>query len=383
MGSEPKLLIGRNRQNKSMKLTRRELGRYALAAIPATQLLSAKPNSFFNGVGIGINAPISFRGLPGAADDIIANMTTVGLSTCELRLQPIEGFLRGTGATPLPNQGRRGGGGPPPGGAGRGRGDAGSVGATATDQGGLPGGQQPGGRGAPGGRGGRASLTPEQEAAQRQANEELDKWRLSLSSDKFTGFRKKFEDAGIFINILKVDNINNMSDDIVDYAFTVGKLVGAASLSTEIPLDASKRIGQFADKHKMLIGYHGHTNISDPQAFAKPESWETAMSWAKYNGVNLDIGHFTAANSTSPVPYLKKWRERVTHLHLKDRKYNNGANLAWGQGDTPIVEILQLIRDQKWPIQGMIEWEYRAPEGSNCMKELTVCLEFARKALMS
>jgi hypothetical protein len=73
-----------------MKLTRRELGRYALAAIPAARLLSAKPNSFFNGVGIGINAPIGFRGLPGAADDIIANMTTVGLSTCELRLQPID-----------------------------------------------------------------------------------------------------------------------------------------------------------------------------------------------------------------------------------------------------------------------------------------------------
>ena len=363
-----------------MKLTRRDFTGIALAAIPTARLLSAKPNSFFNGVGIGINAPISFRGLPGAADDIIANMTTVGLSTCELRLQPIEGFLRGTGATPLPNQGRRGGG-PPDGG----RGDAGA--AAADSQGGPPAGGRgdadaPGGRGR-GGRGGRAPLSAEQEAAQRQANEELDIWRLSLSSDKFTGFRKKFEDAGIFINILKVDNINNMPDDIVDYAFTVGKLVGAASLSTEIPLDASKRIGQFADKHKMLIGYHGHTNIADPQAFAKPESWETAMSWAKYNGVNLDIGHFTAANSTSPVPYLKKWHDRVTHLHLKDRKYNNGANLPWGQGDTPIVEILQLIRDQKWPIQGMIEWEYRAPEGSNCMKELAVCLEYSRKALMS
>ena len=133
----------------------------------------------------------------------------------------------------------------------------------------------------------------------------------------------------------------------------------------------------------MLVGYHGHTNINDPQAFAKPESWETAMSWSRYNGVNLDIGHFTAANSTSPTPYLKKWHERVTHLHLKDRKYNNGPNVPWGQGDTPIVEILQLIRDEKWPIQGHMEWEYPAPAGSNCMKELAVCLEFARKALMS
>jgi hypothetical protein len=114
-----------------MKLTRRELGHHALATLPAAGLLSAKPNPFFNGVGIGINPPIGFRALPGARGDIIATMTTVGLSTCELRSQPIEGFLRRTGASPLPNQGRRGGGGPPPDGASRGRGDAGAVGATA------------------------------------------------------------------------------------------------------------------------------------------------------------------------------------------------------------------------------------------------------------
>lgn len=317
--------------------TRRDFGRLALAALPAARLLSAEPNSVFNGVAIGINAPISFRGLPGTADDIITNMTTLGLSVCELRLQPIEGFIRGTGANPLPNAPRRG----------RGQ-----------------------------------SLTPEQEAEMQAANEELDKWRLGLPSDVFTSFRKKYEDAGISIPILKIDSINTMSDDIVDYCFEVAKLVGAKALSAEIPVSTTKRIGQFAEKHKMLVGYHGHTNTADPEAFATPESWETAMSYSAYNGVNLDIGHFLAANSLSPLPYLEKWHERVTHLHLKDRKTDMGPNMIWGEGDTPIVECLQMIRDEKWDIPGIIEWEYRAPEGSDVMTELARCIEYCRKALV-
>jgi hypothetical protein len=50
-----------------MQMTRRDLGKLALAALPATQLF-AKPDSKFGGVQVGINAPYSFRGLPGTAD---------------------------------------------------------------------------------------------------------------------------------------------------------------------------------------------------------------------------------------------------------------------------------------------------------------------------
>jgi sugar phosphate isomerase/epimerase len=225
-------------------------------------------------------------------------------------------------------------------------------------------------------------LTPEQEAAQKAAAEDLRKWRLSLPHDVFTAFRKKYADAGILIKVLKVDNINTFADDEVDYSFTVGRLLGAQALSTEIPLSASKRIGQFADKHKMLIGYHGHTNLTDPEAFGSPQSWETAMSYAKYNGWNLDLGHFLAATNLSPLPFLDKYHERISHLHLKDRKLNMGPNVPWGQGDTPIAECLRLIRDKKWDIMGAIEMEHPTPQGSDAMTELAKCIDFCRKALL-
>ena len=58
------------------------------------------------------------------------------------------------------------------------------------------------------------------------------------------------------------------------------------------------------------------------------------------------------------MPFLKQHHDRITHIHVKDRKLNNGPNVPFGQGDTPIKEVLQLIRDNKWNIQATIEFEY-------------------------
>ena len=42
--------------------------------------------------------------------------------------------------------------------------------------------------------------------------------------------RAKFEDAGLAIQIMKVDTINNMDDDVVDYNFRLAKALGARAL---------------------------------------------------------------------------------------------------------------------------------------------------------
>lgn len=311
-----------------MNITRRDIGKLALAAFPAASLL-AKPNSKFGGVQIGINAPYSFRGLPGTADDVLKYMTDLNLSAVELRTQPVEAFL---GAPAIP----------------------GAVNGRIQGKG-----------------------TPEQQAAIA----ELNKWRLGLSMDKVKGFRKKYEDAGVLIQVVKVDGIDTMPEDVVDYFFTVVKTLGGKALSCEIPLSRTKWLGEIAAKHKVMVGYHGHANMHNPEAFAKPESWETAMAFSKYNGINLDLGHFIAGNNVSPVEFLKKHHSRITHIHLKDRKLNDGANFPWGQGDTPIAEVLQLMRKEKYPFQATIEFEYKTPEGSSVLAEIGKCVDFCKSAL--
>ncbi len=341
-----------------MDLTRRDLGRIALSAWPAA-MLAAKPDSLVGGVQVGANVPYSFRNMSGTADKILEYMTQLDLSAAELRLQPVEAYLGAPGvyasSFDSPGGDRRGAGS-----RGSGRGDA--------------------ARGARGPNGGRAPLTPEQQAAQAEAASKLSDWRLSLSMDKIKDFRKKYETAGVLIQILKIDNFNSFSDGVTDYFFEVAKNLGAHAISTEGRLGDVERLGKFADKHKMMVGYHGHTAGAGGEAFGAPENWEKAMEVAKYNGINLDLGHFLVGNQTSPIPFMTKYHDRVTHIHVKDCKYD-GATVPFGQGDVPIVESLQLMKKNQWTFQATIEFEYPVPQGSDVLTEMGKCVEYCKKAL--
>jgi sugar phosphate isomerase/epimerase len=324
----------------------------AIASIPAAQLL-AKPNSKFGGVQVGCNVPYSFHGMSGTADKILEYMNQLNLSAAELRLQPVEAYLGAPGVYASGYDA--------PGGA---RGRAGAGGAR--------------GRGI--GRG-RAPLTPEQQAARAEEAKKLSAWRLALSMDRIREFRKKFEDDGVLIQILKIDNFNSFSDEVTDYFFNVAKNLGCSALSTEGNLRDVQRLGQFAEKHRMMIGYHGHTAGPGGEAFGSPENWEKGMEVSKYNGINLDIGHFLVGNQTSPIPFLTKYHERVTHIHVKDRTYK-GDTVPFGKGDVPITEVLQLMKKNKWRFQATIEYEYPTPEGSDVLTEIGKCVEYCRKAVV-
>jgi sugar phosphate isomerase/epimerase len=125
----------------------------------------------------------------------------------------------------------------------------------------------------------------------------------------------------------------------------------------------------------MMIGYHGHSSTT-------PEHWEHAFALAKHNGANVDLGHFVAGNNLSPIDFLKKHFARITHIHIKDRKKQNGPNMPFGKGDTPITETLRLIRDNKWKIQATIEFEYKMPTGSDRVTELARTIDYCRDALV-
>jgi sugar phosphate isomerase/epimerase len=83
----------------------------------------------------------------------------------------------------------------------------------------------------------------------------------------------------------------------------------------------------------------------------------------------------------SPIPLIDKHHERIISLHLKDRKKNDGPNTPWGEGDTPISEVLQFIKKNKLAIHGDIELEYSVPADSDAVKEVAACVNFCKEAL--
>jgi hypothetical protein len=302
-------------------MNRRDFGKLAaLAALP----ISAKPNSKFGGVQIGA-ITYSFRSLPSSAPELLKYCTGLGISAVELMGDAAENFA-GAPATRPP---------------------------------------------AFGGGGGRRELTPEQRATLQKIAGERKAWRLSVPMQKYKDLRKMYNDAGVCLDA-------KMSNEEYDYIFNVAHALGSHSVTMELPTDEklTQRIGEFAAKHKIYAGFHNHTQVN-------ATSWDRALAQSKYNSINLDIGHFTTAINGSPVPFIRANASRISSFHLKDRKYqtDGGANLPWGTGSTPIKEVLQLMKKEKYHWPANVELEYAIGEGTTVMKEMTKCLDFCKQAL--
>jgi len=361
-----------------MRYTRRDIGKLALAAGAAgtaSRLFAAKPNSVFGGVQIGA-ITYSFRALPSSAEQVLGYCVECGINAIELMNNPAESYV---GAPAGPGFGPGGFG---PGGPGRGPGGAGGAPGRGPDAQGAPGGQ---GRG----RGGRAPLTPEQQAARQKAAEELKNFRLSVSMDKYKAFRKMYNDAGVTIYAFKLPPTMSMSDQEYEYIWNVAETLGANHITMELPGENDdgllQRVAEYAAKRKLRIAFHTHGQGGE-SGFAK------ALAASPYTALNLDVGHYYGVNGVSPVPVILKYHDRIASLHLKDRKGPSGAaenqepggggpNMPWGEGETPLKEILQLMKKEKYPFPGSIEYEYNTPEGSDVLTEVKKCVQFCKDAL--
>jgi sugar phosphate isomerase/epimerase len=211
--------------------------------------------------------------------------------------------------------------------------------------------------------------------------EKLAAWRSSTTPATWKAVRAKFEDAGIDLALLCYNMQDSMKDDDIEYGFQMAKALGVKGITTSTTLTMAKRIAPVADRHKLLVGYHGHDATNDPNQTATLESYATLMAYGKYNGVNLDIGHFTAAGYDA-VAFIKEHHAKITNLHIKDRKKDHGPNVAvWGTGDTPMKEVLQLLKKEKYPIPANLELEYPVPEGSDIITEAKKCLAYVKSCL--
>jgi sugar phosphate isomerase/epimerase len=299
-------------------LTRREFGTLALSTVALPSVLRAQTVA---GVRLGVQT-YSFREImrPPAGDmvdPIIAAMKECGLTECELWAPQIE----------------------PPSGFGSGR------------------------------------PTPEQT---QKARETAQAWRLETPIDHFRAIRKKFESAGMTIYAFNYSPNNSFSDAEIDRGFEMAKALGAEIITASATLEAARRMVPFAAKHKMPVAMHNHSNVNDPNEFATLESLATALKLSPLFRINLDIGHFTAANYDA-VAYIREHHASITNLHLKDRKKEQGPNTAWGAGDTPIREVLHLLKKERWPIRAYIEYEHRGEAGP--VDEVKRCLAFTKSAL--
>jgi sugar phosphate isomerase/epimerase len=169
-----------------------------------------------------------------------------------------------------------------------------------------------------------------------------------------------------------------MSDEEFEYVFNVAEALGCTHTTLELPTDVAqlKRIGAFAEKRKIYAAYHTHVQ-------ANMTAFDQAFAVSKANMSNVDLGHYVAGTGESPIPFLRKFHGRIASVHLKDRQTpaHGAGNLPWGTGDTPLKEILQVMKKEKYTFPASIEFEYDVPAGSDAVKEVAKCLEYCKAAL--
>lgn len=340
-------------ENRRKFLIKSALGAAGLIATPAwvqgaPAIIKSfnKPNSVINGVKVGC-ITYSFRSMPDqSAEATLKYVTEAGLSAIELMGEPAESFA-GMPKNPV----------------------------NMREMYGLFMKQ----------RDGKELTTDEKKklADLRAQNDayakEVRKWRTTAGLEPFEKLRKMYNDAGVEIYAFKPSAFGiNATDAEIAYGMKAAKALGASHVTLEHPSndEHTLRLGKLGQKHGMSVGYHGH----EQETFT---FWDTALKQSKMNGLNLDAGHYIAAGNTDLMALIEKQHGRILSMHTKDRTTpaNGKGNLAWGEGDTPIPELLNTMKNKKYKFPATIELEYQIPEGSNAVKEVQRCLEFCRSVI--
>lgn len=301
----------------------------------ASNFFQSKPNSLIKGVQIGVTT-YSYRSMPGHPDLLLQYCIDSNINAIELKGDEVEAYLgKPLSTIKIPKKVA----------------------------------------------GQNAELSDELKAQIKQYQKDVANWRETISMDKFAALGKKFNAAGVYLfaykpNCMAPEN----TDGEINYALNASRALGANSVSVELPSDAAhtQRLGDLAKKAKIYIGYHAHLQATET-------AWDVALAQSPFNSLNLDCGHYMAAGNTkeSLLNLIETKHKRITSMHLKDRKTkaNGGKNMPWGEGDTPLKEILTLMKEKKYKMPATIELEYDIPTGSDAVKETKKCRDYAQQLL--
>ncbi len=210
------------------------------------------------------------------------------------------------------------------------------------------------------------------------SREQLREWRLSVPLDQFQSVANKYADAGIDIVAFTYDLKDDFTDAELDRVFQMTRALGVNRIATSTTLSVAARLVPLMARYRVEVAFHGHTNAADPNEFAGPYSFTRALSMSPWARINLDIGQFVAAGF-DPVPFIREQHVNIPMIHLRDGKPGAGTKLPWGTGTTPIRDVLQLLKRERYPIVADIEYDYGA--ASDTMREMARCLAFCKASL--
>jgi sugar phosphate isomerase/epimerase len=226
-------------------------------------------------------------------------------------------------------------------------------------------------------RGGRIPIPAAREYHEHR--ERVRQWRLAAPLERYAEIGQKFSDASIDLMSYAITISDDFYDEEIDKTMAAAKAMGVGIIGTnQMRVPMAEYVVPFAEEHDLVLSFHNHSQSNDPNEIGSVESFETVFAMSDLYKANLDVGHFVGGNN-DPIAFIETYHDRITHLHLKDRELDDGPNHPWGAGDTPLIEVLRLIRDESYEIPCIIEYEY--PGTGSAIDEVRRCTQYIRDAL--
>jgi sugar phosphate isomerase/epimerase len=203
----------------------------------------------------------------------------------------------------------------------------------------------------------RIVLTPEQIAATNAAaRASLRAWRSRTPLTFFTAVRHTLSAAGLTVHACAFNYDDSFTDDEVDATFRQAHALGAPTVSSSLTMATARRLVPFAERHRMSVAIHNQVDGNATGAISTPHL-EQALALSPAFTLKLDIGNLTASNCDA-VAKLRECQSRVSYVLVKDRLRNGRASQPFGEGDTPIHGVMDVLEKSASAIPAVVEYDY-------------------------
>jgi sugar phosphate isomerase/epimerase len=210
------------------------------------------------------------------------------------------------------------------------------------------------------GRGGSGrAMDPETRAKLRD-------WRMTVPLTRFEEVSGMFRAKNIYVYSYHSHFTPDFTDAEIDRVFEMAHTLGcqimtAATVRTN---EFALRLDPYAQKHKMRVGIHNlDANLSTVAQYD-----EMLHGCSDYMGINFDIGHWADADADC-VDLLRRRHDSIVELHIKGKRGSTPPGKIIADGDNTAKDVLLALRDNKWPIPSVLEYEVRGTDRVVAVKE--------------
>ncbi len=195
----------------------------------------------------------------------------------------------------------------------------------------------------------------------------------SLSPDVRRELKKRLDDQGVkMINYYApIDgNAENFRK-----IFEFGKEMGVQTLVAEPPAEVFDKLEELCDEYKINLAIHNHPKSPESNYWAPENVLKVCEGRGKRIGSCSDTGHWVRSG-LDPVECLKKAKERIIALHLKDVIESGkpeARDVPLGLGKANYTAVLEEIR--AWKFRGVMTIEYEHLS-DQLVQDVAQCVKF-------